>query len=48
LTDLKARDLVKAALAIKKLFGGEKEQDIEWGYMQGRIYILQSRPYIEN
>ncbi len=48
LTDSMARNLVKAALTIKKLFGGEKEQDIEWGYMQGRIYILQSRPYIEN
>lgn len=48
LTDVTARNLVKAALEIKKLFGGEKEQDIEWGYMQGRIYILQSRPYIEN
>lgn len=48
LTDTTARHLVKAAVAIKKLFGGEKEQDIEWGYMQGRIYILQSRPYIEN
>ena len=48
LTDLKARNLVKAALAIKKLFGGEKEQDIEWGYIEGQIYILQSRPFIEN
>ena len=48
LNDLTARNLVKAALAIKKLFGGKKEQDIEWGYMKGQIYILQSRPYIEN
>jgi rifampicin phosphotransferase len=48
LTDAMARNLVKAAMEIKKLFGGEREQDIEWGYMQGRIYILQSRPYIEN
>lgn len=48
LTDLTARNLVKAALAIKELFGGEKDQDIEWGYMKGKIYILQSRPYIEN
>jgi rifampicin phosphotransferase len=48
LTDVMARNLVKAAAEIKKLFGGELEQDIEWGYMQGRIYILQSRPYIGN
>lgn len=47
LNDAMARNLVKAAFEIKKLFGGELEQDIEWGYMQGRIYILQSRPYIE-
>lgn len=47
LTDATARNLVKAALEIKKLFG-EKEQDIEWGYMRGQIYILQSRPFIEN
>ena len=48
LNDVTARNLVKAALAIKKLFGGKKEQDIEWGYQKGQIYILQSRPYIEN
>ncbi len=48
LTDTMARNLVKAALEINRLFGGDNEQDIEWGYMQGRIYILQSRPYIEN
>ena len=48
LNDVTARNLVKAALAIKKLFGNKKEQDIEWGYLKGRIFILQSRPYIEN
>ena len=47
LTDEVTRNLVKTALGIKKLFGGEKEQDIEWGYLDGKIYILQSRPYIE-
>ncbi|HEX8144272.1 MAG TPA: PEP/pyruvate-binding domain-containing protein [Pyrinomonadaceae bacterium] len=45
LTDDVVRRLVKAATSIKRLFGG-REQDIEWGYMRGQIYILQSRPYI--
>lgn len=48
LTDATARELVRAAFAIKKIFGGKKEQDIEWGYQKGQIFILQSRPYIEN
>ncbi|HSK71507.1 MAG TPA: PEP/pyruvate-binding domain-containing protein [Pyrinomonadaceae bacterium] len=48
LTDATARSLVNAALAIKKLFGNKKDQDIEWGYQKGQIFILQSRPYIEN
>lgn len=48
LTDLQARALARAALAIKRAFGGEKEQDIEWGIMNGRIYIVQARPYLDN
>jgi hypothetical protein len=28
------------------MFGGT-EQDIEWGIMKGRIYIVQARPYVE-
>lgn len=48
LTDLTARNLVAAALAVKKVFGNKKHQDIEWGYKDGKIFILQSRPYIEN
>lgn len=46
LNDAVARDLVRAANNIKKLFGG-KDQDIEWGIMNGRIYIVQARPYID-
>jgi phosphoenolpyruvate synthase/pyruvate phosphate dikinase len=46
LSDEVARNLVKIAGQIKKMFGGV-EQDIEWGIMKGRIYIVQARPYIE-
>ncbi len=45
LSDAVARSLVKAANEIKRIFGGV-DQDIEWGIMKGRIYIVQSRPYI--
>lgn len=48
LTDFTARSLVLAALAIKKVFGNKQDQDIEWGYKDGKIFILQSRPYIDN
>ncbi|MDQ3131597.1 MAG: hypothetical protein M3Q99_12660 [Acidobacteriota bacterium] len=47
LTDLQARSLAKIALNIRRVFGGKKEQDIEWGIMNGRIYVVQARPYIE-
>jgi hypothetical protein len=47
LTDLQARGLAKIALNIRRVFGGKKEQDIEWGIMNGRIYVVQARPYIE-
>ncbi len=40
------RRLGQAALAIERLFGGEK-QDIEWLTCQGRLYIVQARPFIE-
>ncbi len=46
LTDEVIRRLVRAASEIKRVFGG-REQDIEWAYMRGQIYIVQSRPYIE-
>ncbi len=47
LTDLQARSLAKAAIDIRRAFGGKKEQDIEWGIMNGRIYVVQSRPFID-
>ncbi len=46
LTDNVIRRLVNAARAIKRVFGG-REQDIEWAYMNGTIYIVQARPFIE-
>jgi phosphoenolpyruvate synthase/pyruvate phosphate dikinase len=45
LTDEVVRNLVRAARQIERVFGG-RAQDIEWAYMRGQIYILQSRPYI--
>lgn len=45
LTDDVVRRLVRAATAIKRVFGS-REQDIEWAYMKGQIYIVQSRPFI--
>jgi hypothetical protein len=47
LTDLQARNLAKIALNVRRIFGGQAEQDIEWGIMNGRIYVVQARPYIE-
>ncbi len=45
LTDDVIRRLVRAALDIKRVFGN-RDQDIEWAYMKGQIYIVQSRPFI--
>jgi hypothetical protein len=45
LTDEVVRRLVSAATAIKRVFGS-RDQDIEWAYMKGQIYIVQSRPFI--
>ncbi|HXL80138.1 MAG TPA: PEP/pyruvate-binding domain-containing protein [Pyrinomonadaceae bacterium] len=45
LTDAVVRRLVNAAAAIKRVFGS-RDQDIEWAYMKGQIYIVQSRPFI--
>jgi rifampicin phosphotransferase len=45
LTDEMVRKLVKAAQGIKRVFGG-KDQDIEWIYLRGQIYIVQSRPFV--
>jgi hypothetical protein len=45
LTDDVIRRLAAAAASIRRVFG-EKEQDIEWAYMKGQIYIVQARPFI--
>src|SRR5687767_10555575 len=45
LTDDVIRRLVRAALDIKRVFSN-RDQDIEWAYMKGQIYIVQSRPFI--
>nr|MBA3806422.1 PEP/pyruvate-binding domain-containing protein [Acidobacteriota bacterium] len=46
LTDEVVRRLARAAALVKAVFRG-KEQDIEWVYLGGQIYIVQSRPYIQ-
>lgn len=46
LTDLQARNLAKTAVNIQKVFG-KADQDIEWGIMNGRVYIVQARPYLD-
>src|SRR6266446_26840 len=45
LSDEVVRRLATAAANIKRVFGG-KDQDIEWAFMKGQIYIVQSRPFI--
>jgi hypothetical protein len=45
LTDEWVHNLAYAARSIQGLFG-HKEQDIDWTIMNGKIYIVQSRPYI--
>jgi len=45
LSDDVVRRLATAAANLKRVFGG-KDQDIEWAYMKGQIYIVQSRPFI--
>nr|MCU0240335.1 PEP/pyruvate-binding domain-containing protein [Pyrinomonadaceae bacterium] len=47
LSDAQVRSLANVAVNIKKVFGNKAEQDIEWGILNGKIYIVQSRPYIE-
>ena len=37
----------QTAIDIRRAFGGKKEQDIEWGILGGRIFIVQARPYID-
>lgn len=45
LTDDVIKRLVQTALGIKRVFGN-REQDIEWAYLKGQLYIVQSRPFI--
>jgi len=46
LTDKMVRRLASAALEIKQAFNG-RDQDIEWATVGSRIYIVQSRPFVE-
>jgi hypothetical protein len=45
LTDVMVRNLARAAIDIKRVFG-DFEQDIEWVFARGHLYIVQSRPFI--
>ncbi len=45
LSDDLVQRLAKAAIQIKKAFGG-RDQDIEWLTVGKQIYIVQSRPYV--
>jgi rifampicin phosphotransferase len=47
LTDTQARSLARVAVNIRRAFGGRTEQDIEWGMIGNRIYIVQARPFID-
>ncbi len=46
LSDIQARALADAAQRIHVVFG-KKPQDIEWGILGNRIYVVQARPYID-
>jgi phosphoenolpyruvate synthase/pyruvate phosphate dikinase len=48
LTDKVARDLARTATQIKRVFGGARDQDIEWGFAKNQIFIFQSRPFVQN
>src|ERR1700687_5692236 len=45
LSDAVIRKLAQAGQNIKRVFNN-KDQDIEWVYMDGQIYIVQARPFI--
>jgi hypothetical protein len=45
LTDAMVRKLAGAAIDIKRVFK-DVEQDIEWVFAKGQLYIVQSRPFI--
>lgn len=46
LTDEMVGRLARASIRIKRIFVG-RDQDIEWVFRRGQLYIVQSRPYIE-
>ncbi len=46
LTDNLVRRLAASALQVKKLFG-DRDQDMEWVVAEDRIYLVQSRPYLD-
>jgi phosphoenolpyruvate synthase/pyruvate phosphate dikinase len=45
LTDQMIERLALASLRLKQLFG-KRDQDIEWLYRAGTLFIVQSRPYV--
>lgn len=45
LSDAVVRRLAAAGQNIKRIFGG-RDQDIEWAFMRGQIYVVQARPFI--
>ena len=45
LTDEMVRRLAGAAARVRRIFKG-REQDIEWLYKGGQLYIVQSRPFV--
>lgn len=45
LTDSMIRRLARAAMRIKRVFG-DRDQDIEWLFANGKLYVVQSRPYV--
>lgn len=47
LSDAQVRSLAGIATNIKRVFGNKAEQDIEWGILNGKVYIVQARPYID-
>jgi phosphoenolpyruvate synthase/pyruvate phosphate dikinase len=47
LTDAMVRRLAQAAAKIKRIFKG-RDQDIEWLFRGGKLYIVQSRPYVRS
>jgi rifampicin phosphotransferase len=46
LTDIQARILARIGLNIRRVFGDKADQDIEWGILNDKIYVVQARPYI--